>query len=73
MKSTDLICGEDSDEEFQELRALIEQRHGNKRTISVDLGVSVDILNKKLKEHGLSEMCKETALDSKLRFRLPID
>ena len=73
MKSTDLICGNDSNEEFEELRALIVKCRGNQRAMATDLDVSTDQVKKKLKEHGLHEACVQEALDSKLRFRLPID
>jgi transcriptional regulator with AAA-type ATPase domain len=73
MKSNGLICGNDSNEEFEELRALIVRCRGNQRAMAIDLGASTDQVKKKLKEHGLHEVCVQEALDSKLRFRLPID
>lgn len=73
MKSRQFICGNDSNEEFEEVRALIEKRQGNMNEIAADLGVRRDFLQKRLKAIGLFEVAKETSRSSKLRFRLPVD
>lgn len=73
MKSKNLICGDDSDEEFQELRAMIVRLRGNKNAMAEELGVSRAHVKNRLQEYGLHKECVQEALSSKLRFRLPVD